>query len=531
MATPSGSPSIITISDDTSGAIVGSPPIELVASNGTPQSYATQATTNESSIQSVQPPLATSVHTLATSVAATCSTISGRISESLIPSAMILDRTTNIAKSIAPNVVPPQLAIHMPTSHTDTLAPATREGRPEHCMQLTPIKSLNPYQSVWTIEGRVIKKGNLNNYSTENRIGQVFSFDIIDKSNSDIVVNSFDLATTSYYNQIQLGKTYTIKGGTLRTAKKDYNNSTTPWDIILDLDSSVKLSTNQSVNIPQYLFRFKTIAEINSAPAKSTIDLLAIALSITAPSTIRKSDSTFNHKRTVVLSDNSALCIEATLWGTFSDNEGKLLSELCATQTSIRPVLAIKRAKTTTFKGTTLATGLNTQIFIDPDITEAHALRAWFTSLTSTTAYPSVSIGKIEKTYIASMKSSSQLGKPLTFSTATTIIHINMSSFSYPTCTSIVKNHQCKKKLDLTANSSWYCQKCKHDVSHCDYKYALHFIIEDGTSTTWVTTFDEVATSIMGISAQELQLLAPTPDKFGLLLSQFCSTATCSQYP
>ncbi|KAH9326181.1 hypothetical protein KI387_006359, partial [Taxus chinensis] len=91
MATPSGSPSIITISDDTSGAIVGSPPIELVASNGTPQSYATQATTNESSIQSVQPLLATSVHSLATSVAATCSTISGRISESLIPSAMILD--------------------------------------------------------------------------------------------------------------------------------------------------------------------------------------------------------------------------------------------------------------------------------------------------------------------------------------------------------------------------------------------------------------------------------------------------------
>ncbi|KAH9320205.1 hypothetical protein KI387_021974, partial [Taxus chinensis] len=390
----------------------------------------------------------------------------------------------------------------------------TREGRPAHCMQLTPITSLNPYQSDWTIEGRVTQKGNLNNYNTVKRVGQVFSFDIIDKSNSDIVVTSFDLAATSYYNQIQLGKTYTIKGGTLRPAKKDYNNSTTPWDIILDLESSVKLSTNQSVNIPQYLFRFKTIAEINSTPAKSTIDLLAIALSITAPSTIRKSDNTFSHKRTVVLSDNSALCIEATLWGAFSDNEGKLLSELCATQTSIRPVLAIKRAKTTTFKGTTLATGPNTQIFIDPDIPEAHALRAWFTSLTSTTAYPSVSIGKIEKTDIAGIKSSSQLGKPLTFSTVATIIHINMSSFSYPACTSIVNNQQCKKKLDQTANSSWYCQKCKHDVSHCDYKYALHFIIEDGTSTTWVTAFDEVATSIMGISAQELQLLAPTPDKF-----------------
>ncbi|KAH9319274.1 hypothetical protein KI387_021043, partial [Taxus chinensis] len=284
--------------------------------------------------------------------------------------------TTSIADSIAPNVVPPQLAVHLPTSRTDTLAPATPEGRPAHCMQLTPIKSLNPYQSVWTIEGRVIQKGNLNNYNMEKRTGQVFSFDIIDKSNSDVVVTSFDLAATSYYNQIQLGKTYTIKGGTLRPAKKDYNNSTTPWDIILDLDSSVKLSTNQSVNIPQYLFRFKTIAEINSTPAKSTIDLLAIALSITAPSTIRKSDSTFSHKRTV---------------------------------TSIRPILAIKRAKTTTLKGTTLATGPNTQIFIDPDIPEAHALRAWFTLLASTTAYPSVSIGKFEKIDITGIKSSSQL--------------------------------------------------------------------------------------------------------------------------
>ncbi|KAH9300761.1 hypothetical protein KI387_012344, partial [Taxus chinensis] len=317
--------------------------------------------------------------------------------------------TTSITGSIASNVVPPQLAIHMPTSRIDTLTPTTHEGCPVDCMQLMPIKSLNPYQSLWTIEGRVIKKGYLNKYSTDKRTGQVFSFDIIDKSSSDIVVTSFDQAATSYYNQIQLGKTYTIKGGTLWTKKKDYNNSTTPWDIILDLDSSVKLSTNQSVDIPQYLFHFKTIAEINSSPAKSTIDLLAIALSITAPSTIRKSDSTFNHKRTVLLSDNSTLCIEATLWGAFSDNEGKLLSELCATQTSVRPVLAIKRAKITSFKGTTLATGPNTQIFIDPDITEAHALRAWFTSLDSTTAYPSVSIGKIEETDIAGIKSSSQL--------------------------------------------------------------------------------------------------------------------------
>ncbi|KAH9300853.1 hypothetical protein KI387_012436 [Taxus chinensis] len=381
MATPSGSPSVITISDDTSGAIVGSPPIELVASNGTPQSYATQATTNESSIQSVQPLLATSIHTLATSVATTCSTISVRISESLIPSAMILDSDLTTVLDMMHKVDATYLRL-------DAL--------------YTFLRSLSYDQ--------VIQKGNLNNYNTEKRTGQVFSFDIIDKSNSDIVVTSFDLAATSYYNQIQLGKTYTIKGGTLRPAKKDYNNSTTPWDIILDLDSSVKLSTNQSVNIPQYLFHFKTIAKINSTPAKSTIDLLAVALSITAPSTIRKSDSTFSHKRTVVLSDNSALCIEATLWGAFSDNEGKLLSELCATQTSIRPVLAIKRAKTTTFKGTTLATGPNTQIFIDPDIPEAHALRAWFTLLASTTAYPSVSIGKIEKTDIAGIKSSLQLG-------------------------------------------------------------------------------------------------------------------------
>ncbi|KAH9317277.1 hypothetical protein KI387_019046, partial [Taxus chinensis] len=175
MATLSGSPSIITISDDTSGAIVGSPPIEQAASNGTPQSYATQATTNESSIQSVQRPLAISVHTLATSVAATCSTIFGRISESLIPSAMILDSDL--------------------TTVLDMM----------HKVDATYLRLDALYTFLCSLSyDQVIKKGNLNNYNTEKRTGQVFSFDIIDKSNSDIVVTSFDLAATSYYNQIQL---------------------------------------------------------------------------------------------------------------------------------------------------------------------------------------------------------------------------------------------------------------------------------------------------------------------------------------
>ncbi|KAH9326595.1 hypothetical protein KI387_006773, partial [Taxus chinensis] len=91
MATPNGSPTIVTIFDDTSGASVRSPPSDLVASNGSPHSYATQAATDQSSIHSVQPPLVTFVHSLATSVATTCSTMYGRISKSLIPSTMVVD--------------------------------------------------------------------------------------------------------------------------------------------------------------------------------------------------------------------------------------------------------------------------------------------------------------------------------------------------------------------------------------------------------------------------------------------------------
>ncbi|KAH9303163.1 hypothetical protein KI387_014746, partial [Taxus chinensis] len=91
MAAPNGSPTIIMISNDTSGAVVRIPPIDLVASNGSPHSYETQETTDQSAIHSVQPPLSTFLHSLATSVVNTCSTISGRISESLIPSAMVID--------------------------------------------------------------------------------------------------------------------------------------------------------------------------------------------------------------------------------------------------------------------------------------------------------------------------------------------------------------------------------------------------------------------------------------------------------
>jgi replication factor A1 len=71
----------------------------------------------------------------------------------------------------------------------------------------------------------------------------------------------------------------------------------------------------------------------------------------------------------------------------------------------------------------------------------------------------------------------------------------------------LYNNFQCNKKVTTTEEGNWYCQRCNQTFVECDYRFIFHFTIEDHTGTTNVTTFQEVAETLIKILVRQLYAL------------------------
>ncbi|KAH9297067.1 hypothetical protein KI387_028749, partial [Taxus chinensis] len=103
------------------------------------------------------------------------------------------------------------------------------------------INQLHPYHMAWILEGRVIRKGTIHNYSNAKGEGQILNFNVIDTLGDDINVTCFGKAADFYHEKIQEGTVYTISKGTLKYVKIGYRDSSSPWEIMLEMDSIMEI--------------------------------------------------------------------------------------------------------------------------------------------------------------------------------------------------------------------------------------------------------------------------------------------------
>ena len=88
-----------------------------------------------------------------------------------------------------------------------------------------------------------------------------------------------------------------------------------------------------------------------------------------------------------------------------------------------------------------------------------------------------------------------------------TLSFIKVEFFCYTACPLKIGDRHCKKKVNTNENGQWYCGRCDKTFPECDYKYILQCKVQDHTSFTWITTFEEVAEEIMGVTTKELNIL------------------------
>ncbi|KAK7265416.1 hypothetical protein RJT34_33036 [Clitoria ternatea] len=380
--------------------------------------------------------------------------------------------------------------------------------------RVIPITALNPYQGRWAIKARVTAKGDLRRYNNARGDGKVFSFDILDSDGGEIRVTCFNAVVDRFYDAIEVGRVYLISKGSLKPAQKNFNHLKNEWEILLDLTSTVELCPDEDGSIPRQHFSFRPISDIESVENNSILDVVGVVTSVNPSVPILRKNGMETQRRILNLKDSSGRSVELTLWGEFCNREGQQLQEMV--EAGLSPILAVKAGKVNDFSGKSVGTISATQLFINPDFSEAHSLRSWFDRGGKDSA--SLSISKdiiyggprndVRKT-VSQIKDEGlgRSDKPDWITVGATISFIKVDTFCYTACPLMIGDRQCNKKVTRSGNTKWQCDRCNQEFEECDYRYLLQAQILDHTGISWVTAFQESGEEILGYSAKELYLL------------------------
>ena len=106
--------------------------------------------------------------------------------------------------------------------------------RNDNAPKILPISKLNLYQNRWTIKARVMFKGEIRTWQNARGQGKVFSFDVIDES-GEIRCTCFNDVAERLNDLIEKEKVYIISRGSLKQARKQFNNLAVRVDLIYSL--------------------------------------------------------------------------------------------------------------------------------------------------------------------------------------------------------------------------------------------------------------------------------------------------------
>ena len=396
--------------------------------------------------------------------------------------------------------------------------------------RIVPIDSLTPYTNKWAIKARVTSKSDLRRYQNARGEGKVFSFDLLDSSRGEIRATCFNDAADRFYDAIQVGKVYIISRGQLKPARKQFSTLANDFEIGMEASSQVE-EVPDDAGIMDKIYHFKSIEEVERQEKNKCLDVVGVVQSVDAWQTIQTRAGSETQKRAVYLRDDTGRSVELTLWGSLVQTPGAQLE--AEVQQGRHPILAAKGVRVGDFNGKNLGTISSTQLDVDPEHPRAHQLRQWYDNGGAREAVQSLGGGGGGSTAppfaLGSIKEAPQIlgraGQPTRVRTRAYISHIRPESFAYPACPLPLDaapggqpGRTCNKKCvplgedHATGVTKYSCERCNSAEVVPTWRYILSLCVKDNQDQQWLTAFDEAATQILGISANELTAKEGTPE-------------------
>lgn len=377
---------------------------------------------------------------------------------------------------------------------------------------ITPISSLNMYQSQWTVKARVTGKSDVRTWSNARGEGSLFSFEILDNSGTDLRCTCFKEAVDKFYNLLEVDKVYTLTGGRLKVANMQYNTCKSNFECTFDQNAEIRRVDDDGA-IQQNVYDFTRIGDLESIEPNKNVDLLAYARHVSPVGTvISKKSGQELFKCEITLVDDSNAEVRFTVWG---DKAKSAETDFANT-----PMVAVKGARVSDFGGRSVGSISGTNITKNPRHPEAQRLASWW-SQGGSSGQNVVSMSKSgpgggrvvpfhERKTVASIRTE-QLGhgeQPDWLTFRATINFIKKDKEGGPWYTACSKQEDpCngRPKATQTTDGYWHCDRCNETRPDCLRRYIFSFTVIDDTSTTWASVFDENALVLLGgVTADDL---------------------------
>lgn len=387
---------------------------------------------------------------------------------------------------------------------------------------ILPISEISSYHTKWTIKARVTGKSAVRTFSKGSNAGKVFSVDLLDKEGGEIRASLFNAAADKYETVLQIGKCYVFSRGSVKIANRQYNPCNHRYEITFDKDSIVAESSDDG-EIKAFQFNFVDLRNLQAKTLPSKVDLCGVVSSFKPVISFTSKDGKELVKREITVTDDTATSIEVTLWGDRAKTEDAKFDG--------NPLLAIKGVLVKEWNGG--RGGSITQdgaLIFNPDGPEAQRVQKWWKEGGSTQSIAALTVSGGGGTGARRDLKEATLGdmRNVVESIPEKMEHYNIVSrlstiqtrkqgevqpLTYMACTNPREGTSllCNRRVD----ESGFCGGCgRNGNPAARLNVRCRFV--DFADSAWLTTFNEAAEKVVGMSAEQVRgLEAESPPGAG----------------